>query len=264
MVRIIQDFIPQGRRNRPGYAMVPSYLTTHSTANTQNGADAKAHSNYVKNTPNLEASWHFTVDDGVIYQHLPLNENGWHAGDGANGTGNRQSIGIEICENRDGDQAVAIRNAAWLTAKLMQEHGIPIGNVVQHNRWNGKNCPGILRSGNGWNNFLDQIRGFYSSGSDLSAAYYIVKPNDTLGEIAKKYNTTVAVLAAINNISNPNLIFPGNKIYLPEGGNSSDLQSRIAALEKERDSLVSENKKLKSAIADARSKISQADSALKI
>ncbi|WP_250540012.1 hypothetical protein, partial [Bacillus subtilis] len=24
-------------------------------------------------------SWHFTVDDSVIYQHLPIDENGWHA-----------------------------------------------------------------------------------------------------------------------------------------------------------------------------------------
>ena len=96
MVQIIQDLIPKGRRNRPGYKLTPKYITIHDTANTQTGADARAHANYLKNSPNLEASWHFTVDDKVIIQHLPLSENGWHAGDGANGTGNRQSIGIEI------------------------------------------------------------------------------------------------------------------------------------------------------------------------
>ena len=172
-VQIIQDYIPKGRRNRPGYNLKPRYITIHSTANTSAGAGARGHASYLKGAAaaNAPVSWHFSVDGGVgkvapvIVQHLPLNENGWHAGDGASGTGNRQSIGIEICENRDGDQAVAIRNAAWLTAKLMKEHGIPLDRVVQHNRWNGKNCPRILRSGSGWNNFLGQVRGFLSAGS---------------------------------------------------------------------------------------------------
>ena len=77
MVTIVQDFIPPGRRNRPGYKLEPRYITVHDTANTQTGADARAHANYLKSAPNLEASWHFTVDDKIIYNHLPLNENGW-------------------------------------------------------------------------------------------------------------------------------------------------------------------------------------------
>ena len=81
--------------------MTPIYITVHNTANTAVGANAKSHASYVKN-PDTPTSWHFTVDDTEIYQHLPLNENGWHAGDG-NGDGNRKSIGIEICENADGN-----------------------------------------------------------------------------------------------------------------------------------------------------------------
>lgn len=84
MVKITQDFIPAGNNNRPGYAMTPIYITVHNTANTAVGANAKSHASYVKN-PDTPTSWHFTVDDTEIYQHLPLNENGWHAGDG-NGT----------------------------------------------------------------------------------------------------------------------------------------------------------------------------------
>lgn len=34
MVNIIQDFIPVGANNRPGYAMTPLYITVHNTANT--------------------------------------------------------------------------------------------------------------------------------------------------------------------------------------------------------------------------------------
>ncbi len=38
---------------------------------------------------------------------------------------------------------------------------------------------------------------------------YTVRPGDTLSAIAARYNTTVAELARLNNIPNPNLIFPG-------------------------------------------------------
>ena len=41
---------------------------------------------------------------------------------------------------------------------------------------------------------------------------YTVKSGDTLIGIASKYNTTVEKLARINNIKNPNLIYPGQKI----------------------------------------------------
>lgn len=160
MVQIIQDLIPKGRRNRPGYRLDPKYITIHDTANTQSGADAKAHANYVKSAAAaaIPASWHFTVDDSVIIQHLPLNENGWHAGDGTNGTGNRQSIGIEICENRDGNRAKAEANAAWLVAKLLREFNLGLDRVKQHYDWSGKNCPRVLRGRpGGWEGFLAAV-----------------------------------------------------------------------------------------------------------
>ncbi len=124
MVKITKDFIPVGHNNRPGYVMNPAYITVHNTANTARWANAAMHARYEKN-PETPTSWHFTVDEKEIYQHLPLNENGWHAGDG-NGTGNRKSIGIEICENSDGDFEKAVANAQWLIQKLMKEEGISL------------------------------------------------------------------------------------------------------------------------------------------
>jgi LysM repeat protein len=47
------------------------------------------------------------------------------------------------------------------------------------------------------------------------ACTYVVQPGDSLGEIAQRYGTTVAELASLNNISNPNLIYPGQVLYLP-------------------------------------------------
>ncbi len=44
---------------------------------------------------------------------------------------------------------------------------------------------------------------------------YTVVYGDTLKDIAKKYNTTVEVLADYNNLSNPNKIFAGQTILIP-------------------------------------------------
>jgi N-acetylmuramoyl-L-alanine amidase len=160
-VHILQDFIPRGRKNRPGYKLTPKYITIHDTGNASAGAGAKNHTSYLKSkaAENAPVSWHFTVDDTNIYQHLPLDENGWHAGDGAQGTGNRQSIGIEICMNADGNRAKAEENAAWLTAKLLKDFNLPLTAIKQHYDWTKKNCPRVLRSRpGGWNEFIKLVK----------------------------------------------------------------------------------------------------------
>ena len=43
---------------------------------------------------------------------------------------------------------------------------------------------------------------------------YIVKKGDTLSGIAQKYKTTYQKIASDNNIKNPNLIFPGQKLVI--------------------------------------------------
>src|SRR5699024_1899586 len=100
------------------------------------------------------ASWHYTVDDTEIWQSLKDNQQGWHAGDGG-GPGNTQSIGIEICENADGDFNQAVKNAQWLIKKFMDEHDIPLENVVTHKHWSGKNCPRLLLDS--WDEFKEGI-----------------------------------------------------------------------------------------------------------
>lgn len=159
---IIEDILAVGRANRPEYAMSPQYITIHDTGNPNLGSNAKGHAGYIKSdtAARLPVSWHFTVDDTVIIQHLPLNENGWHAGDG-NGQGNRASIGIEICENADGNRAKAEHNAALLVAWLHSE--VPTllpfpASMRQHFHWSGKNCPHLIRARpNGWEDFLDSV-----------------------------------------------------------------------------------------------------------
>ena len=150
-------YIDAGRKNRPGGINPCRYITIHETGNKASGADAEAHGTYLNSSAGEAdlVSWHYTVDDHAIVQHLPDGETAYHAGDGKAGTGNAQSIGIEICVNADGDFAKAKANAAALVRLLMEEHGIPIANVVQHNSWNGKDCPYTIRHTAGaWEAFL--------------------------------------------------------------------------------------------------------------
>ncbi|MBC9786699.1 N-acetylmuramoyl-L-alanine amidase [Heliobacterium chlorum] len=144
MVNITQDFVSRGAKNRPGYPMTPTFITVHNTGNSNKGADAKCHADYIKSTAAGTTSWHFSVDDHAIYQHIPTNENAWHCGDGGNGPGNRTSIGIEICENSDGNLAQAEANAIDLIIDLMKQFNIPLTNVVPHKHWTGKDCPHLI------------------------------------------------------------------------------------------------------------------------
>ena len=48
-MKIVEDFIPVGRENRPGLKLSgPEWITIHDTANTGKGADAAAHARYLK------------------------------------------------------------------------------------------------------------------------------------------------------------------------------------------------------------------------
>ncbi|PWH20980.1 MAG: hypothetical protein DDG58_00095 [Ardenticatenia bacterium] len=45
---------------------------------------------------------------------------------------------------------------------------------------------------------------------------YVVQPGDTLSAIALRFNTTVETLMVLNNLSNANLLHPGQVLQLPE------------------------------------------------
>ena len=47
-----------------------------------------------------------------------------------------------------------------------------------------------------------------------SAAIYVVQKGDTLWDIAKRYRTSVECIVALNNIENPDMIYPGQKILV--------------------------------------------------
>lgn len=162
--------IAQEADNRPGGSNPCKYITIHETGNAAKGADAAAHAAYLDSDAGERdmVSWHYTVDDHAIVQHLPDYETAYHAGDGKDGPGNTTSIGVEICVNAGGDFEAAKANAAALVRLLMEEHGISIDRVVQHNHWNGKDCPKTIRATAGaWEAFLALCQGEAADVSDL-------------------------------------------------------------------------------------------------
>ncbi len=66
--------------------------------------------------------------------------------------------------------------------------------------------------------FVGQVLIIPRPGIDLPVAggspYYVVLPGDSLFCLARRFGTTVEVLAAINQIPNPNLIFAGSELLV--------------------------------------------------
>lgn len=77
----------------------------------------------------------------------------------------------------------------------------------------GINLPNRTTSGNSASNWLNQTSG--------NSSTYTVKKGDTLNSIAKKYNTTAANLAKLNNISNINLISVGQVLKVTGSATTS-------------------------------------------
>lgn len=146
------------------YWMTPEGITIHNTAND---ASAKAEISYMIGNNN-QVSFHDAVDDYQIVRGIEHNRNAWHAGDGANGFGNRNTIGIEICYSLSGGSRFtqAEKNGAWYVAYLMKQYGwgfdrIDDKRIGTHQNRSGKYCPhrtldlGLTR-------FYDMVRAEYN------------------------------------------------------------------------------------------------------
>ena len=59
-----------------------------------------------------------------------------------------------------------------------------------------------------------KLKIFTNVSQETNEIIYIVKSGDTLSAIAQKYNTTYQKIAKDNNISNPNLIYPNQKLVI--------------------------------------------------
>lgn len=145
-VKIEKKLIRYNYSSRGGQSV--KYIVIHDTGNKNRGANAEMHYRYF-DAPGRKASAHYFVDDGKIVQTVEDTNAAWHVGDGKGkyGITNKNSIGIEICVNSDGNYDKAIENAIKLTRYLMTKHNIPLDYVVRHYDASRKLCPASMSAG---------------------------------------------------------------------------------------------------------------------
>lgn len=137
------------------YTMKPKYITVH---NTYNDATAENEVNYMISNNN-QVSFHVAVDDKKAIQGIPWERNAWACGDG-NGSGNRESISVEICYSKSGGDRYykAEDNAVDVVRQLMSMYNIPIENVRTHQSWSGKYCPHRMLDEVRWGAFIQKVK----------------------------------------------------------------------------------------------------------
>lgn len=188
VLQITQMLVPVSKYDiKCPYYMDPEGVTIHETGNK---VSAMAEISYMIGN-NYEISYHFAVDDKHAVQGLPLNRNGWHAGDKATGRGNRKTIGVEHCYNWDGVRTTkndsvynplyqeSLKNGIKLVANLfiqfpswgVPEHG---KNIWRHYDHSKKNCPQRLIEEGRWNWYVAQVKKRYFELKKTPGAVYEV------------------------------------------------------------------------------------------
>lgn len=200
-----QDHIPQGTpcNRRPSLLLKPTTITIHNNGNSNSTAAGER--GWLTNPSNSRtASFHLVIDAKEAVEVLPLNENAWHAGDGS-GThsGNRTSIGIEICERNvlAGEYEQALNNAVDLIASMLHERGWGVDRLRRHYDWSGKNCPRAMNGDgkwSGWYQFVQRISEKLKR-YDEQFVNVIVNESTLLNNGVLLNNTTYVPLRAIGN-----------------------------------------------------------------
>ena len=159
-LKLVQMLVPSSKYGiKCPYAMVPEFLTIHNTANN---ASALAEISFMIGNSD-EVSYHWAVDDVQAIQGIEHNRNGWHSGDGAKGTGNLKSIGIEICHSLtkgNPKYAKSEDNGAKLVAIILSQYGWGIDRIRKHQDWSGKYCPHRILDNGNWEGFKGKVQAY--------------------------------------------------------------------------------------------------------
>lgn len=154
--KTIERLIPKSKYAlKAPYTMDAEYFTVHNTAND---ASAQNEISYMSNNSS-QTGFHVAIDDKEVIQAIPFDRSAWHCGDGAKGTGNRKSIGIEICYSKSGGSryAEAEENAVQWLAQQLHARGWDVSRIKQHYDWSQKNCPHRIRNEGRWQSFINRV-----------------------------------------------------------------------------------------------------------
>ena len=189
-VLLVKRELPQDKTSlKATNPMKAKGFTLH---NTYNDASAENEISYMQRNDS-STSFHYAIDDKGVVQGLPLDRNGWHAGDGRNGYGNRNTYGVEICYSKSGGEKYdkAEDNAIKFVAQKLFENGWDVTKVWKHKDWSGKNCPHrILARSRGWEGIIEAIN---NELVDIIARNHKEpKPSAQTSDISKKGVETLA------------------------------------------------------------------------
>jgi hypothetical protein len=200
-VPLIVHLLPPSREKRPGTKRgTPGAWVQHETGNYNIGAGAAMHDRWLHNLTGTYLSFHFCVDDKVIYQFVPVDEITYQAADGA-GPGNMEGVSCELCVNQDSDWTKARHNAEALAAAVCKPLGIT--RITRHYDYNEGDpdrhyCPKEMMSEGYWPMFVSHVQNLmqgtaqpmtaYPTGMDAGVAEYLFGPQfNPNGPVSKRW-----------------------------------------------------------------------------
>lgn len=158
-MEIRKNLLPESLKSwKFPYKMTPEFIVVHNTANDASADNEVKYMHKSKEQGGKQVSYHYAVDDKEVVQALEENVNGWHAGDGSKGAGNRKGIAIEICYSKSGGERFtkAEENAVELIVNILNRYGWGIDKVKKHQDFAKKYCPHRTLD-LGWQRFLDMV-----------------------------------------------------------------------------------------------------------
>ena len=151
MIEIEQRLIKQEHWPRKcPVSIIPRYITIHEMNTWQ---DAEACAKYAARSLDPSAA-HIYVDECQAIQIIPLDRCAQACGD-RDGSGNRESISIEIC--RSEAPGNLYYQAMANTIVLVKQLQIAPDHVVRHYDWTGANCPKRMLKEGLWSVFLRSL-----------------------------------------------------------------------------------------------------------
>ena len=175
---------------------------------------------------NRQASSNYGIgSDGRVGLYVDEANRSWCS---SNGDNDHQAITIEVANDVIGGNwhvsDIALAKLIDLCVDICERNGIDrlvftgnaSGNLTLHKYFAATMCPGPYLESKMPYIAQEVNRRLGMKNDKPSTSAYVVKQGDTLSAIARKYNTTYQVLAEYNSISNPNLIYPGQVIKIPQ------------------------------------------------
>ena len=171
-------------------------------------------------------------DEVETYQVLPYEWGAWGVGRGSKGSYNYAPvphIQFEICEDSLKDKKyfeAAFKEAIEYCAYLCKQFGWDSSKICSHAEsyargygGNHADCDHWLKKfGKSMDWFRSEVQKILDGDKVSTETVYIehmVQSGDNLYNLARKYKTTISVIVDVNNLINPNLIYPGDILKIP-------------------------------------------------